>query len=319
MINKVRPQPSDDPFKRGRLDKAGKASDKKRIEKTEEADTEKERRKKFKQHFEEKPDSNETEKQLAANRTPSPYETKFYEKPSQPTLDGKQVLIDKEFKKALETEEKIPYYLENDTEENIVNNVDKTFKNLSIQKNEKNLRSIQAYEALEDKKYQIPEKNPKEETKDQNISLPSAPIDVPFEIQQRASEITDSLKVHLNVEIAPLFEQMIGRFIVMSVKEGIMQTEVVLNNPEMENSVFYGSKIILEKYSTAPDSFNIRLTGSPEAVIMFNNNISVLMNSFHRGNFSFRINDIIATHEIKEDQHLFRRKEKTSGGGPLEK
>jgi len=72
--------------------------------------------------------------------------------------------------------------------------------------------------------------------------------------------------------------------------------------------MFFGSSILLERYSTAPDSFNIFLRGPQQAVTMFNNNLARLIDAFRKGNFTFKINRLEAEHE----KPLFKRKEKTS-------
>lgn len=111
----------------------------------------------------------------------------------------------------------------------------------------------------------------------------------------------------LNPEILPLFFQMVGTIYVLSSRPGVTSTEINLDSPAFSSSKFYGAKIILEKYATAPDSFNIRLTGPQAAVTAFNQNIPSLWNAFQKGRFSFRIGRIDAEYAI-EERHLFRRK-----------
>ena len=87
-------------------------------------------------------------------------------------------------------------------------------------------------------------------------------------------------------------------------------TEIVLNSPSYSQSKFYGASIIIERYASAPDSFNIRLTGSNEAVAAFKENIPTLALAFREGHFPFQIGRIEA--EYKDEKPLFRRKEKGS-------
>lgn len=142
---------------------------------------------------------------------------------------------------------------------------------------------------------------------------------IPPSIAPLAENAAVQATPYLNPETLPLFFQMVGTIYVMTLN-GISRTEILLNNPAFSNSKFYGSTITIEKYATAPDSLNIRLTGSNEAVTAFNQNIPSLMSAFQNGNFSFRIGRIDAVYS--NDRPVFRRKEsgedkRESGGGDL--
>jgi hypothetical protein len=105
-----------------------------------------------------------------------------------------------------------------------------------------------------------------------------------------------------------------------STTPGITRTEVILNQLAFQKSVFYNSTITIEKYATAPDSFNIRLTGSDTAVKMFNDNIPNLMSSFanayEQKNIKFRIGRLETSYST--ERPLIRRKkeagDKDTGG-----
>jgi len=323
MIHRVTPQ--DDPFKRGKTSKFGGVRNKDyHVEKASEVDPEEKKRRKFKQHLEEKKAEPSSEKK------PSPYETAFYDKgpaeitkvdkklpehdylPDGATVEGKEkpFSIDD-----LEKEEKAERKKVS-KEEDIF---EPSLKKIPTRKEPKEPLEDFDFEKSETKQAESSYPQEQRTTKNKDLPfVPAAPV-LPPDIIQITHEVSNDLKVGLTPEVTPVIEHMVGQILVMSTKEGIMQTEILLNNPEMENSVFYGSKIVLEKYSTAPDSFNIRLTGTPEAVTIFNGNIDILMESFNRGNFNFRIGRIEATHEA--GRPLFRRKERPGGsdvgGGPL--
>jgi hypothetical protein len=150
----------------------------------------------------------------------------------------------------------------------------------------------------------------------ESSSLPTLPSDV----QPMAATATTQAAPYLNPATASLFFQMVGTMYVMSGPQGVSRTEVVLNNPAFANSKFYGSTITIEKYATAPDSFNIRLTGSQEAVATFKENIPSLMTAFQNGKFAFKVNRLDVEYTIEKP--VFRRKEKgedkgEAGGGDL--
>jgi len=124
---------------------------------------------------------------------------------------------------------------------------------------------------------------------------------------------------YLSPQIIPLFFQMVGTIYVMTAPPGISRTEIVLNSPSFANSKFFGAKISIEKYATAPDSLNIRLTGSDEAVKAFNQNIPNLYAAFQNGNFSFRIGRLSVEYSIEKP--IFHRKDRrggTGGGGEFQ-
>ncbi len=168
-------------------------------------------------------------------------------------------------------------------------------------------------EKRQDKEHQILE-----------IESPSLP-QLPSHIQPMAVSATTQASPYLNSATVALFYQMVGTMYVMSggtpgSTPGVNRTEIVLNNPSFANSKFYGAKITIEKYATAPDSFNIRLSGTHEAVTSFKDNVPSLLTAFQNGNFLFRVGRLDVEYTL--DRPVFRRKEKgedkgDSGGGDL--
>ncbi len=148
-----------------------------------------------------------------------------------------------------------------------------------------------------------------QEKKIVEIASPGTPP-VPPQFVPIAQAAAIQAAPYLSREILPLFFQMVGTISVMSAR-GISRTEVVLNSPSFSQSKFYGATITIEKYATAPDSLNIRLTGSNEAVTTFNQNIPNLMASFQNGDFNFRIGRIDVEYSV--ERPVFRRKEQGEG------
>jgi len=146
------------------------------------------------------------------------------------------------------------------------------------------------------------------------IIPPSLP-ELPASIQPAAIAATQAAASYLRPEAIPLFYQMVGSIGVMSTPPGISRTELLLNNPAFAGSKFFSASIELIKYSTAPDSYNIRLSGSNEAVAAFNQNLGGLTAAFQTGHFSFRIGRIDAEYSV--DRPVLRRKESRDddGGG----
>jgi len=146
------------------------------------------------------------------------------------------------------------------------------------------------------------------------------PLTLPPSIQPVAQAATTAATPYLHPSTIPLFTQMVGTMYVMAAPPGISRTEIVLNSPAFANSKFFGATITIEKYSTAPDSFNIRLTGSDAAIVSFRDNIPSLMAAFQNSNLPFRVHRVDA--EYSAEKPVFRRKEGgegrgDSGGGDL--
>jgi hypothetical protein len=145
------------------------------------------------------------------------------------------------------------------------------------------------------------------------IVAPSTPA-LPSDIQPYAVAAATHASPYLSPEVLPLFYQMVGSIMIMTMPPGTSRTEITLNAPAFANSKFFGSTIEITKYSTAPDSLNIRLSGSNEAVKSFNDNIPSLMAAFQSGKFNFRIGRLEASYST--ERPLFRRKgEKDEGFG----
>lgn len=128
--------------------------------------------------------------------------------------------------------------------------------------------------------------------------------EMPQNIAMETTGITQNLSPYLHPDIVPIFEKMVGTILQINAK-GITKTELLLNSPSFTSSIFFGSKISFEKYSTAPDTFNIVLSGPNRAVETFNDNLSSLIGAFKKTDI--KINRIEAEYE----KPLFKRKEKT--------
>lgn len=166
------------------------------------------------------------------------------------------------------------------------------------------------------------EQREKREQKERDILQiePPSTTALPPEIAPIAMNATIQAAPYLSSATVSLFYQMVGTIYVMVSPPGISRTEILLNNPSFANSRFFGSTITIEKYATAPDSLNIRLTGSQEAVLLFKEHIPSLLTAFQNGRFSFRIGRLDAEYTL--DRPVFRRKESGSskgdaGGGDL--
>lgn len=182
----------------------------------------------------------------------------------------------------------------------------------SLEKKEKKLQEslLQQQSAHDIQK----EKSTPDEKEDHNkkstktIELePSILANMPPSIVQQVEATCYGSIPYINPQIEAVFFQMVGNIYIMNAK-GVSTTEFTLNSPVFANSRFFGSTISIEKYATAPDSLNIRLSGPNQAVKAFNENLTDLYAAFQNGNFSFRIGRLTA--EYSYEKPLFHRKEK---------
>ena len=85
--------------------------------------------------------------------------------------------------------------------------------------------------------------------------------------------------------IYDLYERLVGLVTVQQYSDRT-KTTVTLNMP---GSIFHNAEIVLEKYATALNTFNIQLLGSPQAVEVFDANIDDLIAAFQDHQHSFEV------------------------------
>ncbi|MCB1072408.1 MAG: hypothetical protein KDK96_04810 [Chlamydiia bacterium] len=152
------------------------------------------------------------------------------------------------------------------------------------------------------------------EANSQTAGIPLPTFENPFPAIVPSEEIPAYSK--LSADVHELFEKM-GGVIMIQQDKGITTTTMNINMP---GSVFDGTQVILDRYSTAPNSYNIQLVGNPDSVKIFNQNLDALKESFKQANFNFEtniLNPILTT--SKKSPHLIRRAkgagDKGGGGG----
>ncbi|NGX32879.1 MAG: hypothetical protein K1060chlam4_00935 [Candidatus Anoxychlamydiales bacterium] len=144
------------------------------------------------------------------------------------------------------------------------------------------------------------EKEPEKPQVQQSTVLQEMPPNIATGVQS----ITAPLTPYLHPDIVPLFEKMVGAVVQLQAK-GITTTEVMLNSPAFQSSMFYGSSVVVQKYSTSP-AFNIFLRGPTQAVNMFSENLDGLYDAFKKANIN------IGRLEAQLEKFTFKRKEKPS-------
>lgn len=88
-----------------------------------------------------------------------------------------------------------------------------------------------------------------------------------------SEEILSTLSLsELTPEMTHLVEKM-ANFVLIESQNGIRTTTVILN---MEGSSLDGTHLIMDHYDTAPHSFNLELSGSPENIDLFSAQLAML-------------------------------------------
>lgn len=137
------------------------------------------------------------------------------------------------------------------------------------------------------------------------IPIPSSPQTIPAEVISQGVGAASRAASYLSPGVQDLFTQMVSTIIVMQT-QGVTTTQVTLSSAAFTNTAFEGATITLQRYATAPDSYNIILSGSNQAVSLFNQNIPALQRAFQQENLPFRVGRLEA--EYGEAKPLIRRK-----------
>ncbi|QVL58041.1 MAG: hypothetical protein KFB93_02880 [Simkaniaceae bacterium] len=120
----------------------------------------------------------------------------------------------------------------------------------------------------------------------------------------------------LSAEMSLLVEKM-ANFIQVESQNGITTTTVMV---EMEGSILDGSQIVINHYDTAPHSFNLQLSGSPEGIDLFAANLASLQTSLqtHQALQGLQVHILPPTLSEKSDLYL-RGKERKGRANGMEK
>ena len=112
---------------------------------------------------------------------------------------------------------------------------------------------------------------------------------------------------NLHPEILNLFDRLLGIITVIQM-QGKTETTFTLN--EKQSEALKNTEVTLTTYDTAPLSYNIELSGPPEAVNLLQRNIDQLQKSFKdpKKEFNFQINEIRVS--LQSEKKLEQEKNK---------
>lgn len=180
-------------------------------------------------------------------------------------------------------------------------------KTMSVKEEEKKEKKKETTKEIEKEKKHREKEHFKKEGTEREKKGPQTLI-LPQNVENQVALITPKVESFLSHEITPIFEQMVGTIIVLE-KKGISQTQIILNNPQFSNSRFYNATITFEKYSTAPNSYNITLaTPNQEAYTVFIDSLPNIQMALTKTDLDFEIGRISAEYEVEPP--IFKRRPK---------
>ena len=156
------------------------------------------------------------------------------------------------------------------------------------------------------------EKEKKKETEGQSIApVMQEPTLLPQTPPLLGPPETPTPYAQLHPHVMELFERMVGTMSVMHLS-GVNETVINLNAQKFASSVFFGSQIIIQEYSSAPLAYNIQINGSAQALALLERNSATLMAAFQHGNYAFRVHRLEPG--LLEEKPKVRRKEPPAKG-----
>jgi hypothetical protein len=136
-----------------------------------------------------------------------------------------------------------------------------------------------------------------------------APCSIPLTLRPIEPDLSapTPLRVTLPPGIEAIFEKMASSMLVMS-SSGEVETTLFLDGPHFASSLFFGTKITIREFSTAPKTFNVEIASSSQVIIAIEASKGDLLSAFQNGNFNFSIHRFDA-HIQSEDRPVLHRKE----------
>lgn len=163
--------------------------------------------------------------------------------------------------------------------------------------------------------HQSKDKNPKnvfdlieEELEPSPLSVAPPLLQItPLEASTTSAQIVSA---PLPTDIEALFEKMAGSMIVLSSSQE-SETSLFLDSPQFSSSVFYGTKITIKEFATAPKAFNVEISSSPLALMRIEMHKASLLEAFQKGDFNFSIGRFDLNLQ-DDDRPSFARKDPVS-------
>jgi hypothetical protein len=108
----------------------------------------------------------------------------------------------------------------------------------------------------------------------------------------------------LTTEMEVLFEKMASTMLVMT-SSGEQETTLFLDGAQFSSSPFFGTRITIKEFSTAPKIFNVEIASQQAALHVLAAHTGSLMAAFESNKFSFSVHRL--TTQLQEDSPLLSR------------
>lgn len=105
------------------------------------------------------------------------------------------------------------------------------------------------------------------------------------------------------MEIAEIFEKMASTMLILSSSKET-DTTLFLEGPKFTASVFFGTRITIKEFSSAPKAFNVEIVSHPAAINLLAEHKGALLSAFESGRFPFTIHRL-ETHLHPVEDNVF--------------
>ncbi len=136
-------------------------------------------------------------------------------------------------------------------------------------------------------------------------------IEIPYLSPLSSSQASGpgEISVQNSSEIMEVFENIVSHMQVVH-HAGDTKTTIYLDAPQFSNSMFYGSQIQIEEFSTSPKTFNVTFISEPAAASMFKIHMDALMEYFkQKKELPFSIHRL-EVNLITDEEPLYRRSDR---------
>lgn len=153
------------------------------------------------------------------------------------------------------------------------------------------LRSSESPRSHRDKKsvaaFKFKESSKEEEPRDPLFMNPSVPQPSLPGVSTSSSAVQTPPPV-LPIALDALFETMASQMVIMTSSHE-QTTTLVLDSDRFASSPLAGAKITITEFRTAPQIFNVEISGAPSAVALIQQSQEALLRRIATGHFSFSI------------------------------
>jgi hypothetical protein len=109
--------------------------------------------------------------------------------------------------------------------------------------------------------------------------------------------------VAAGTEVEALFEKMASTMLIMHASDE-KETTLLLNNPEFSSSPFFGTRITVKEFSTAPKVFNIEIAADQRALSLLATHKDALLAAFEGHKLPFSVHRLdTQLHGMEKDEH----------------